>query len=102
MSLPEDIPIMEYKEINDKSASQSFYDSIMEGFILRFFKAEEPETGIGLRAKALKTWMMLFQRIAAILTRYQGRDMYTSFRFEISEMLFVTIGKCYALCEARK
>ena len=37
MSLQEDIPFMEDTEINDNTASQSFYDCIMEGFILRFF-----------------------------------------------------------------
>ena len=52
MSLPEDIPIMESSDINDKTGSQSFYDCIMEGFILRILKIEELETCIGLRGES--------------------------------------------------
>ena len=51
----------------------------------RVFKIEEPVTGIGQKAKALKTWMTVFKLVETILTRYESLDMYTSFRYEISE-----------------
>ena len=90
-SLPEDVKIFE-KKIGENVTLECFYDAIMEAFIVRIYKSNE-ETGIGLRVGTLQNMLRLFPRINMILSRYSNRDMYMCYRFEIAELLYVSIGK---------
>lgn len=95
LSLPDDVDVFE-KNVNENISCHCFYDLVMEAFVLRVFKTiDAVETGIALRVEALRRLLALFPRLLSVASRYRSRDMLINYRFEISKMVFVSIGKFY-------
>ena len=65
MSLPEDTLVYK-KNIDEKIAAKCFYDAVMGAFVTRLYKPDNLDTGIGLRMRAMRLIMVLFQRLDAV------------------------------------
>ena len=70
-----------------------FNEAVMGTFVTRQYKPANLDTGIGLRMRAMRLIMVLFPRLDAVVKRYANRDMYTSYKFQIADMIFLTLGK---------
>ena len=92
LSLPKDTYLYE-KKIDEKMAAKCFYDAVMGAFVTRLYKPDNLDTGIGLRMRAMHLIMVRFPRLGAVVERYANRDMYTSYKFQIADIFFLTLGK---------
>ena len=65
----------------------------MGAFVTRLYKPDNLDTRIGLRMRAMRLIMVLLPRLGAVVERYANRDMYTSYKFQIADIIFLTLGK---------
>ena len=62
------------------------------GIVTRLYKPDNFDTGFWVRMRAMRLIMVLFLRLDAVVERYANRDMYTTYKFKIADIIFHTLG----------
>ena len=65
----------------------------MGAFVTRLYKPDNLGTRIGLRMRAMHLIMIHLPRLGAVVERYANRDMYTSYKFQIADIIYLMLGK---------